>query len=245
MKFTRIYFFTFVTHLSALQFENIGCGAYPAVVVTDKNYKFIPLAVNITRCFGKDHGTHLLMKCEPTLTQNVSILTISFEGVPSTSTVLNHVSCEEKCILNASSCNKYQLFSADDCQCLCKHNTLSVSCLYPLIWDKTLCNCVCRYDKNSYKCEEKKEFSVSYCGCVCKPKYYKACMEQTGKIFNTVTCACEDLPLGEKLESPSCKNIVMKVVVTVVVFVEAVILFLILYFYTRYTNAKKKVEIND
>nr|XP_047143342.1 balbiani ring protein 3-like [Hydra vulgaris]XP_047143343.1 balbiani ring protein 3-like [Hydra vulgaris] len=245
MKFTEVARITYIfaqlvnyLSVSLIYSSNVGCGPYPFTVITHKDYKFFPFAVMLTRCYGKDTH-HSLMRCAPTLSKQINISTVSFDKIPYTTTVLNHISCEEKCTINALACNQYQFFSKSDCQCLCKHDTHPISCKHPFVWDKTLCNCACQYNKNNYKCEIKKRFSVADCGCVCKPIYYKRCMEQPGKLFNPLTCECEDLTLiTNKLEKSICKNDFRKFIV-VVFFVEAVGLFLILFFFTRYCNSRK------
>ena len=245
MKFARLaYIFAFVICLSVAVVEcrNVGCGAYPYTVITHKDYKFIPLAVNITRCLGKD-TQHMLMRCMPTLTKNISISTYTFEGTPGTAVIVNHLLCKERCTIDASACNQYQYFSKSECQCMCKQTTPPVSCKSPFKWDKTLCNCMCIHNKDNYKCEKKKIFNVSECSCVCNPKHNKICTEQPKKLFNPLNCECQDLTLiAGKSESLYCKNGILSIVVIAVVLFEAAVLFLSLFFCTRYCDAKKREE---
>ncbi|XP_057311796.1 uncharacterized protein LOC130649525 [Hydractinia symbiolongicarpus] len=220
--------------LDVQNLPNVDCNSYVDFVATDPKYhRYTPYYVKLNRCNGvnvggwKPHNK----RCLPTKDgiSNISILTVDSGNRFNFVTLQNHTACNERCIIDNSSCTQYQTFQPNDCDCLCKYNNPPQTnpCVHPLTWDHTKCNCVCPH--TSLKCEKGKVFTKDTCGCTCNIKIRIQCTERKMLIDqNSCTCVAPNVVTGAA--KGTCEGDVKGGVLAVVMIMEA-LAFVVAYFF--------------
>ena len=218
--------------------KNIDCGSYVDYVPVDEQFfRYMPYYVELHRC----HGANPIVnpqnrQCVPKdgAVKNVSIYAVEISSLkPIVLTVKNYTSCDEKCLLNSSSCTPYQTFEQEICYCECNYTDTPVPnpCARPFVWDKTACNCVC--PDSGLMCEDRKEFNQEVCGCVCQQKFNVLCASRNQYIDQN-TCGCIDLAEVRSSARIGCKDGVNGSILAVIMFIEAFLIiasYFVLYVY--------------
>jgi len=222
-----------------LTLTNVHCDTYISYVQTDTHLKYHPYIVKLNKCAGRD-GNSLNFGCVPKTYDEINVYVRDLGSQSAETLILkNATSCEEKCLLNDTSCNSYQSFDEDRCQCDCIQKNPPPSCQSPFRWDWEQCGCICPVDHKTKICEKRKSFNKEYCSCMCKERFHRKC-EKLSKSLDLDTCKCfEDPGVGHGTGKDPSKSGVDVAVVVIIVIAEFFIIVLLYYFYKRFCRDPK------
>lgn len=175
------------------------CQVHKGVIVDvdPEHHNLYPHLVKLPRCGGSIQLTSPAIKrCAPLTSYKVAYEFHTLPFFQKQRVYLDHhTSCTGECVKSASSCNQFQNWDNQNCQCNCKHITAPTPspCNPPSVWGQSNCNCICL--NRPAQCPENKEWNEEGCLCTCKKRYLNRCAKKL-KVVNQENCKCMEPPLN-------------------------------------------------
>ena len=152
------------TSLSCISMENQECKVRPEIINVNSNEPvFYPFSIKTSKCSGSRNKTNdpYVKICVPNITKDLNVKVFHLMSrTNETRHIKLHETCKCKCRLDASVCNKKQLWNNDKYQCECKKLIDKGICNKRYIWNPRNCKCEC--DKS---CDFGKYLDCENCKC--------------------------------------------------------------------------------
>ena len=222
------------------------CKVHQGVIVDvdPGRHRYYPFKVRLPRCAGSvSLSKPDVKKCVPDAYFQLPYSFYTFPNFNSVTVKLDHhTSCIGECVKSSSSCNNFETWDGNSCQCNCKYIAAPspLPCKYPLVWRQSKCNCVC--PSEAKKCPIEKEWNSETCMCSCKQRYLNRCSRKN-KLINHENCKCMDLQppnatAAARGSTMQCDGVKIKYVAVIAVmeFLVLTIIFAIIYRYKSNVN---------
>ena len=243
----RLVLLTSFSFCDLISLENVDCGSYVDYVNTDNegHFRYKPRVVKLNRCRGVDDLLDSPQKfiCTPSTNgvKKLDLDVINMETFEQKLIVMeNYTECEMRCNLTSESCNAYQTFKSDTCECSCNYNAYP-KCPPNKVWSNTDCNCICSpFQRN---CHSGSQFNENECRCKC----IATTCPYPNQIVDELSCNCVNNPkAANRKVSLQCKNDFIKVIVALIIegfsFALLFALFYIFYYKPKLDATKKQAE---
>ena len=241
------------TRLQDISTIKAFCEVHQSVIVDvdPGQHRYYPFMVRLPRCAGSvSLSKPNVKKCVASASFQRSYSVYTFPNFnPVTVKLDHHTRCKGECVKSSNSCNNFEVWDGDSCQCNCKY-TVAPSpspCNLPLVWRQSKCSCVC--PSEAKKCPNEKEWNNETCMCSCKKRYLNRCSKKN-KLVNHENCKCMDLPppnatAAARGSTMQCDGVQSKYVAVIVVIEFLVLTFVFVVIYRCKSNGNTNGNDRD